>query len=105
MSEQWIKVLRKIGKAFVIVFATLAVAALVAPIVSEQLALGSDGIRWFRLLALGLVAWGVLGKSGWEVQTYGGVSPHENFSSRWFLGLYVLGLFFGALGVLVEPVR
>ena len=103
MMEGWIQVIFKIGKALVLVCLTLAAAFITAPYISNCLSLSSEEIKIFRLGALGMVAWGVLGKSTWEIQTWKGSTSHERFNSWWFTALYVLGLFVGGLGLLVEP--
>ncbi|MDT7042058.1 hypothetical protein [Candidatus Nitronereus thalassa] len=105
MDDGWKKVLSKIGKAFLIVAVAIFSAILLAPFLSESLQLYPDQLKWFRLVALGIVAWGVLGRSGWEIQTIKGQTAPEAFNSRWFTLLYFFGCFCGALGVLVEPVK
>lgn len=103
MNDGWRLVLAKIGRAFLIVSATVIAAALVAPSLSAVLSLTHTELKWVRLGALGMVAWGVLGRSGWEIQSWKGQNPHERFNRAWFLGLYVVGLFCGAVGLLLEP--
>lgn len=104
MTDGWNQVLRKIGLGFLIVFSTVLVTAYVAPAVSVQLQLSPSQLKLVRLGALGMVAWGVLGGSGWEIQSYKGQNPHERFNQHWFTALYVFGLFCGAIGLLLEPV-
>lgn len=103
MNQGWIQVIAKIVKALVLVCLALTAAFIAAPYVSNYLRLSSEEIKIFRLGALGLVAWGVLGKSTWEIQTWKGVTGHEQFNSWWFTALYLLGLFAGGLGLLVNP--
>jgi len=105
MSDGWRLVLGKIIRAFLIVGTTVALAAIVAPTLSGILQLSSAELKWVRLGALGMVAWGVLGRSGWEIQSYGGQNPHERFNAKWFIALYVLGLFCGAVGLMLESVE
>lgn len=105
MDSGWRRVLSNIGKGFLVTSATLALAIVAAPLVSEHMNFTNENIRYFRLFALGLVAWGVIGKSGWEIQSWKGKNPWERFNSCWWLFLYFSGLFIGALGVLVVPAK
>ena len=105
MDDGWKNVLGKSGGSLIIVCLAIFVAALLAPSLSEFLQLRPDQMKWFRLGALGMVAWGVLGRSGWEIQTIKGKTPYEKFNSGWFTFLYFLGCFCGALGILVDPVK
>jgi len=102
MNDGWSRVLGKSFCGFVMVAITLTFAAGTAPVLSRSLQLSPDQLQLFRLFALGMVAWGVLGRSGWEIQSWKGQNPYEKFNSRWFTALYLLGLFFGALGLLME---
>ncbi len=103
MATGWTQVIAKSVKALIVVCVTLTVAYITAPYVSDCLSLSTDQIKIFRLVALGMIAWGVLGRSGWEIQSYKGNNAHERFNSCWFNALYVLGLLVGCLGLLVEP--
>lgn len=99
----WKKVLGKIVLGFFLVSATILLAVAIAPTLSEALQLTKSQLKWARLGALGMVAWGVLGRSGWEVQSWSGNSQYEKFNAYWFIVLYLVGLFCGALGLMLEP--
>ena len=103
MPTGWEQVIAKSFRALIIVCVILIAAYITAPCVSNYLKLSTDEIKIFRLCALGMIAWGVLGRSGWEIQTYKGNTVHERFNSLWFTALYALGLYVGGLGLLVEP--
>ena len=103
MSQAWKHVIVKIGKGLLLAGLPLGSAFVAAPYVSDCLSLSAEEIKIFRVVALGMVAWGVLGKSSWEIQSWDGTTGPERFNSWWFTILYVLGLFIGGLGLLVEP--
>ena len=103
MSTHWKHVILKSAKALALVCLALIAAFIAAPYISDCLSLSTEEMKIFRLGALGLAAWGVLGKAGWDIQTYSGNSGPERLNSWWFTVLYILGLFAGGLGLLVEP--
>ena len=103
MTASWKIVTRRIVIALAIVSLTLLVAYFASPFVNSWISPAESELRILRLAALGMVAWGVLGRSGWEIQTYKGVTGPERFNSFWFTVLYVIGLFCGGIGILLEP--
>ncbi len=104
IAQRWRKVLLRIARSFLMTASTVIAAYFSAPAVSTMLSLQEDELAIARLAALTLVAWGVLGRSGWEIQSWKGKSPPERFNRWWFEVLYVVGLYCGAVGILLEPV-
>ena len=70
MSQAWKHVIVKIGKGLLLAGLPLGSAFVAAPYVSDCLSLSAEEIKIFRVVALGMVAWGVLGKSSWEIPVF-----------------------------------
>jgi hypothetical protein len=54
-----------------------------------------------RVVSVGLIGWAVLGRLGWEIQTFNGRTLPEQINRFWWRGLYLLGLYLAL--VLIMP--
>lgn len=89
--------------AFFQVFITLLVAYFSAPYISDYLCWSIEQVRIIRLTAVGLIAWGVLGRlktKSWDEKT------DAEICDKWlFKFLYLASIYIGGLGILIEPIR
>ena len=90
-------------KAFFQVFITLLVAYFSVPYISDYLCLSIEQVKIIRLVAIGLVAWGVLGRMG--TKTWDGVTTAEICDKWLFKFLYLASIYIGGVGILIEPIR
>lgn len=87
--------------AFFQVFITLLVAYFSAPYISDYLCWSIEQVKIIRLVAIGLVAWGVLGRIG--IQSWKGKTTAEICDKWLFKFLYLASVYIGCLGILIEP--
>lgn len=82
-------------RSFFMISFVIYLAFLIEPYLTDTLSLTEYSVKIFRLISLGIFALAVLGKSGWEIQTVGGVTKIEKFNMYWFYFLYLIGVFCG----------
>ena len=99
MEENTKKVLKQSGKGLLIACAILIFAFYTAPCIN--IFVTKENITLYRLGAFGLVAWAVLGRSGFEIQSYKSSSSSEKINKYIYLIIYCVGLYSGAIGLLV----
>lgn len=90
--------------AFVLVSASLAAGVLVALYINSKCPMSTVSVQSLRLVSLGIVAWAVLGRLGYETETLKGLTLLEITSMRSFKLFYVFGLFLTSVCLFVDPV-
>ena len=66
--------------------------------------LSGDFVRWLRVGTTSCFAIATLGRSGWDIQTYGGSSLPERLNKVIFRVLYLIAFALVALSFLIKPV-
>ena len=102
-NNVWKQLLFDSSKALVLVCFTLVIAYFVAPYISDYLEFSVEQVKIFRLVAMGMIAWGVLGRLTFE--SFDRITGPEIFDRFWFKSLYILGLFLAGLALLIEPTK
>lgn len=90
--------------ALILVSSSLAAGVLVALYINSEYPLSTTSVQWLRLVSLGIVAWAVLGRLGYETETLKGLTLLEITSIRSFKLFYIIGLFLSAACLFVDPV-
>lgn len=86
------------------VASSLAVGVGCAELVNNYYQLSAIEIRWLRLFSIGVVAWAVLSRLGYESETFKGLTLLEVTSLRSFKVFYLLAVTLAALCLFLEPV-
>jgi len=55
-----------------------------------------------RFGSAGLILWAILGRLGWSIQTYKGITLEERLNNGWFLFAYSLGIYSLVLSMLIS---
>jgi len=66
--------------------------------------LSDDFMSSLRVITAACFATAILGRSGWDITTWGGVSPAEKLNTTMFRVLYLAGFFLLVLSFLTQPV-
>ena len=90
-------------KALVPVCCALLIAYFAAPYISDCLDFSVDQVKIIRLVAMGVIAWGVLGRLTFE--SFDRNTGPEIFDRFWFKSLYILGLLLAGFALLIEPTK
>lgn len=59
----------------------------------ENLSLSNMNIIMIRIVSVGLIGWGVLGRLGGEIQSWDGDTCPEKFNKFWFNLVYIFGFY------------
>jgi TRAP-type C4-dicarboxylate transport system permease small subunit len=98
-------VIRYVQAGCCVAVAVVAAFAVAYFINRARLSLLSDGfMRFLRLITATFFATAVLGRSGWDIQTWRGTSPAEKWNKKIFRVLYIFGFFLLVLSFLIRPV-
>jgi len=107
VKEQESKRTKEIRKSHVKSFLTVLVVSLLgfflAEYVNSCFAFSLFQIRVFRLISVVVVAWAVLSKLSWEIQSWGGESLPEQVNNYSFRLFYSLGIFMAVVSLFLEP--
>ncbi len=57
---------------------------------------------WLQVAAAVLILWGVLGKLGWAIQTYKGVTLPEQINEFWFRLVTILGMYLMVFSLFIQ---
>ncbi len=60
-------------------------------------------IQGFQSFSIIPIATSVLGQKGWEIQTYGGISPAEKMNQKLFKIISIIGFFLAVFAFHLKP--
>jgi hypothetical protein len=104
-EEERTRLLRKsIAKSFLYLFYTISISFIFSFLIVRILKIyfSSTLLITIRFISASLIFWAVLGRLGWEIQTYAGDTLPEKINSLWYRLLYILGVFFVMFSYFVE---
>lgn len=96
------KVRRSIAGTLLTVLGITLSGYIIGRIVHWIVSPAAELFLYMRVTSAFLVAWGVLGRLGWEIQSIKGRTVAEQINSWWFRALYCLGLLIGVASLAAE---
>ncbi len=88
--------------SFLVVAALVLAGFAAATVVNRAFPLPIAAIRWFRIASVIVIAWAILGRIGYETETYSGETLLEITSVKAFKQFYGLGVFLATFGLFLE---
>lgn len=104
-EEERTTLLRKsICKSFLYLSCTISISLILSFVLARILiiAISPIIIIIIRFISASLVFWAVLGRLGWEIQTWRGDTLPEKINILWYRFLYILGVFLLMFSYFVE---
>lgn len=101
-SDRTRKIRKSHFKNFVLITVLSGSGFLVADAINTYCTLELFSIRVFRLVSIIIVAWTVLSKLTWEIQSWSGESLPEKVNSFAFKFFYGVGIFMAVVAIFLE---
>ncbi len=95
-EERTILLRKAISKSFLYLFYTIVLSFILSFILVRifKISISATLLITTRFISASLIFGAVLGRLGWEIQTYSGDTLPEKINSLWYRFLYILGVFF-----------